>query len=93
MANKQMKKCSVLLITCACAELLQSCLALCDPVDCSPQGSSVPGILQAKILEWVAMPSSRGVFQTQGWNPHLLHLLDCRQFLDTEPWGKPIADY
>ena len=38
----------------------QSCLTLCDPMDCSPPGSSVPGILQASILEWVAMPSARG---------------------------------
>ena len=37
----------------------QSCLTLCDPVDCSPPGSSVHGILQARILEWAAMPSSR----------------------------------
>ena len=35
-------------------------LTLCDPVDCSPPGSSAHGILQARILEWVAMPSSRG---------------------------------
>ena len=34
-------------------------LTLCDPMDCSPPGSSVHGILQARILEWVAMPSSR----------------------------------
>ena len=38
----------------------QSCLTLCDPMDCSPPGSSVHGILQAEILEWVGMPSSRG---------------------------------
>ena len=38
----------------------QLCLTLCDPMDCSPLGSSVHGILQARILEWVAMPSSRG---------------------------------
>ena len=36
---------------------------LCDPMDCSPPGSSVQGILQARILEWVAMPSSRGSSQ------------------------------
>ena len=42
------------------AKLLQSCLILCSPMDCSPPGSSVHGILQARILEWVAMPSSRG---------------------------------
>ena len=45
---------------CMCAKLLQSCPTLCDPMDCSPPGSSVPGVLQARILEWVAMPSSRG---------------------------------
>ena len=38
----------------------QSCLTLCDPMDCSPPGSSVPEILQARILEWVAMRSTRG---------------------------------
>ena len=38
----------------------QSCLTLCNPMDCSPPGSSVHGILQARIPEWVAMPSSRG---------------------------------
>ena len=43
-----------------CAKSLQSCLTLCDPVDCSPPSSSVYGIPQAGILEWVAMPSSRG---------------------------------
>ena len=43
----------------ACS-VAQSCPTLCDPVDCSPPGSSVHGILQARVLEWVAMPSSRG---------------------------------
>ena len=38
---------------------LQSCLPLCDPVDRSPPGSSIHGILQARILEWVAMSFSR----------------------------------
>ena len=37
----------------------QSCPTLCDPVDCSPSDSSVHGIIQAKILEWVAIPFSR----------------------------------
>ena len=37
----------------------QSCLTLCDPTDCSLPGSSVHGILEAGILEWVAMPFSR----------------------------------
>ena len=42
------------------AQSLQSCPALCNPVDCSFPGSSVHGILQARILEWVAISSSRG---------------------------------
>ena len=41
----------------------QSCLTLCDSVDCSPTGSSVHGILQARILEWVAISFSRGYSQ------------------------------
>ena len=45
---------------CVCAKLLQSYLTLCDPMDYSLSGSSVHGILQARILEWLTMPSSRG---------------------------------
>ena len=44
-----------------CAQSLQSCLTLCDPLDCSPPGSSVHGILQARILEWVAISFSNYV--------------------------------
>ena len=40
----------------------QSCPTVCDPMDCSLPGSSVLGILQARILEWVAVPSPRGSF-------------------------------
>ena len=40
------------------AKLLQSCPTLCDPIDCSPPGSPVPGILQARTLEWVAISFS-----------------------------------
>ena len=39
----------------AAAKSLQACLTLCDPIDSSPPDSSVPGILQARILEWVAI--------------------------------------
>ena len=42
----------------AAAKSLQSCPTLCDPIDGSPSGSSVPGILQARILEWVAISFS-----------------------------------
>ena len=41
----------------------QSCLTLCNPMNCSPPGSSVHGILQARILEWVAISFSRGSSQ------------------------------
>ena len=41
-------------------KVAQSCLTLGNPMDCSPPGSSVHGILQAGVLEWVALPSSRG---------------------------------
>ena len=42
----------------AAAKLLQSCLTLCDPIDGSPPSSPIPGILQARILEWVAISFS-----------------------------------
>ena len=44
-----------------CCLVAQSCPTLCGPVDCSPRGSSVHGILQARIPEWVAIPSSKGL--------------------------------
>ena len=46
-----------------CIKSPQSCLTLCDPMDCSPQGFSVLGILQARVLQWVAILSSRGSSQ------------------------------
>ena len=66
----------------------QSCPTLCSPMDCSPPGSSVHGIFQARVLEW-AFPSSKntvvdgcsllqGIFPTQEWNPGLPY---CRQIL------------
>ena len=72
---------SVRLCACVHAKSLQSCLTLCDPMDCSPSDSSVPGILQARILEWVAMPSSRG-YSWPGDQTHVcLRLLYCRHLL------------
>ena len=76
------------------AQSLQSCLILCHPVDCSPPGSSVHGILQARILEWVANALLQGIFPTQGSDLHLLCHLHCRQVLyllnhlgSRFPWG------
>ena len=56
----------------------QLCPTLCDPMGCSPPGSSVHGILRARILEWVAMPSSMGSSQPRNQNLGLLH---CRWIL------------
>ena len=50
-----------------CAKSLQSCSILYNPMDCSPPGSSVHGILQAKTVEWVAIPSSRGSSWPRDW--------------------------
>ena len=43
-----------------CVLITESGPTLYDPMDCSPPGSSIHGVLQARVLEWVAMPSSRG---------------------------------
>ena len=47
--------------------VIQLCLTLCNSVDCSPLGSSVHGILQARIVEWVAIPFSRGSSWLRDW--------------------------
>ena len=51
---------SVCVCVCVCVQLLQSYPALGDAMDCSLPGSFVPRILQARLLEWIAIPSSRG---------------------------------
>ena len=65
--NKGMLSSTILsnssLSSAVCAKSLQSSPALCDPMDCSLPGSSICGILQAAILEWVTMPSTRESFQ------------------------------
>ena len=52
---------------CVCAQSLQSCPTLCDPMDHSPQGCSVQGILQARKLKWIVMLSSRGSSWSRDW--------------------------
>ena len=49
---------SLLILSAAAAKSLQSCLTLCDPIDGSPPDSPIPGILQARILEWVVISFS-----------------------------------
>ena len=68
------------LFYCNAAKSLQSCLTLCDPIDGSPAGSLVPGILQARTLEWVAISFSNA------WKWKVkVKLLGCVQLLAT-PW-------
>ena len=57
------------------AQSLQLCMTLCNSMDCRPSGSSVHGIFQVTILEWVAVPSSGGIFLTQELNLRFWHLL------------------
>jgi len=69
-----------------CCSVAQSCLTLCDPMDCSLPGSSLHGILQARLLERIAISSSRGFFR--------LRERTCISsiaggFFTTEPQGKP----
>ena len=56
-----------------CVLTAQSCLTLCNPMNYSPPGSSVHGILQARILEWVAIPFSRGSSWSRDW-PQVSHI-------------------
>ena len=60
-------KCQINVFLCACY-VASVGLTLCDPVDCNPQGSSVHRILQARILEWVAIPCSRRSSPPRDWN-------------------------
>ena len=58
-------------VTTCCAEVSQSCLTLHDPMDRSPPGSSVHGILQARMLEWGCHALLQGILPVQGSNPGL----------------------
>ena len=70
----------------AAAKSLQSCPTLCDPIDGSPPGSSIPGILQARILEWVAISFSNACM-------HAKSLQSCPtlcDLTDSNPPGSPV---
>ena len=81
--------CHPLLLLLLNAQSLQSCLTLCDPMDCSLPGSSVHRILQARILEWVAMPSSRESFLPRDRTHVSSTSYIAGEFFTTEPPGKP----
>ena len=74
--------------TCVCvymhARWLQLCLTLCYPMDCSPPGSTVHRILQARIVEWVTIPFSRGSSWPRDWTQ--VSYLSCIMRLDLYHW-------
>ena len=81
---------------CVCVLVAQSCLTLCNPTDCSLPGFSVHGILQARILEWIAIPFSRGTSQPR--NRTLVSCMAGRFFtiwakvnLHFQSWFVPIS--
>ena len=79
-----------LLAAAAAAKSLQSCLTLCDPIDGSPPGSAVPGILQARILEWVAISFNAWKWKWSHWvvsNSQRPHWLQPTRPL--HPWDFP----
>ena len=70
------------------SEVTQSCQTLCDPVNCSPPGSSIHGILQARVLEWVASSFSRGSSQPTDWTQ--VSLIAGRRF---NLWAREALNY
>ena len=79
----------------SCCSVAQSCPTFCEPMYCSPPGSSIHGILQARILEWVAMPSSRRSSgprdQTRACAVKVLEVKPSFPYLKatSPPWKKP----
>ena len=74
-------------------EVAQSCPTLYNPMDCSPSGSSVHGIFQARVLEWVAISFSRRSFQPRDWT-RVSHIVGftvwaTREAQNTGLWAKP----
>ena len=80
-----------MVLTALHAKSLQSCPALCDPVDFRPPDSSVHGVLQARILEWIALAFSRGSSQARD-QTHIACVspASAGRFLTTEPSGKTL---
>ena len=66
-ANNQRQYAVPLSLSSVCVLVAQLCLTVCNPMNCSPPASSVHGILQARILKWVASPFSRGSSQPRDW--------------------------
>ena len=82
--------CALLFLTTCCCSVAQSCPTLCNPMKSSPPGSSIHGILQARILAWVAMPLP-GDLPHAGMEPHLPHWQACSLPLSHQ--GSPFSAY
>ena len=76
---------------CVRAKSVQSSRTLCDPMDCSLPGSSLYGTLQARILDWVAVSSSRGSSWLGNWTRVSCSSCITGEFFTAEPPGKPIT--
>ena len=72
----------------AAAKSLQSCPTLCDPIDSNPPGSPVPGILQARTLEWVAIPSP--MHESEKWKWSRSVVSDSSDPTDCSPSGSSV---
>ena len=72
-----------------CAKLPQSCLTLWDSMDCNPPSCPIHGILQARVLEWVAMSSSSGSSQARDQTCVSCGFCIAGRFFTSEPQGKP----
>ena len=89
----QKSESTVCIHVCMYAKWLQSCLTMCNPMVCSPAGSSVHGILQARILQLVVISFSRGSSRPR--NRTQVSRVSCIAggFFTGEPWGKPICTH
>ena len=76
--------------SCRCCLVIKSCLTLCNPMDCGPLGSSVYGILQARILKWVDISFSRVSSWPRDW---IVSLTLVDKFFTTEQEESPIFPY
>ena len=79
--NPGIETASLMISALAAAKSLQSCPTLCNPIDCSPPGSPIPGILQARTLEWVAISFSNA------WKWKVKVKLLSRAWLLATPWA------
>ena len=74
---------------CSVTVVVSDCIDCCNPIDCSPPGSSVHGILQTRIVEWIAMPFSKGSSQPRGQDRVSCISYIAGRFFTAEPPGKP----